>query len=41
VTGWPLINPALTLLYDRIAAPLLYRAHLRRQANQPKTPSLP
>ena len=35
VTGWPLINPALTLLYDRIAAPLLYRAHLRRQAKRP------
>lgn len=35
LTGLPLINPALTLLYDRIAAPLLYRAHLRRQAKRP------
>lgn len=31
VTGWPVIRPAMTALYDRIAAPLLYRAHLRRQ----------
>jgi len=30
-TGLPLIRPAMTLVYDRIAAPLLYRAHLRRQ----------
>ena len=32
LTGLPVIRPALTLVYDRIAAPLLYRAHLRRQA---------
>jgi predicted DCC family thiol-disulfide oxidoreductase YuxK len=32
VTGWPIIRPALTVLYDRIAAPILYRAHLRRQS---------
>ena len=32
VTGWPVVRPAVTVLYDRIAAPLLYRAHLRRQA---------
>lgn len=31
LTGLPLIRPAVTVLYDRIAAPLLYRAHLRRQ----------
>ncbi|PLL11526.1 DUF393 domain-containing protein [Tabrizicola sp. TH137] len=31
LTGLPVIRPALTVLYDRIAAPLLYRAHLRRQ----------
>ena len=41
VTGWPLVNPALTLLYDRIAAPLLYRAHLRRQAKARQTPPRP
>ena len=32
VTGWPVVRPALTVLYDRIAAPILYRAHVRRQA---------
>ena len=31
VTGWPVLRPLVTLLYDRIAAPLLYCAHLRRQ----------
>lgn len=31
VTGLPVIRPAIAFLYDRIAAPLLYRAHLRRQ----------
>ncbi len=31
LTGLPGIRPVVTLLYDRIAAPLLYRAHLRRQ----------
>lgn len=34
VTGWPVIRPVVTVLYDRIAAPLLYRAHLRRQARR-------
>ncbi|NBE07959.1 thiol-disulfide oxidoreductase DCC family protein [Paragemmobacter ruber] len=34
LTGLPLIRPALTFVYDRIAAPLLYRAHLRRQSNR-------
>lgn len=34
VTGWPAIRSALTVLYDRIAAPLLYRAHVRRQARR-------
>ena len=38
VTGWPVIRPVVTLLYDRIAAPLLYRAHLRRQAKAGTTP---
>lgn len=37
VTGWPVVRPAVTVLYDRIAAPLLYRAHLRRQAKTIKT----
>lgn len=38
VTGWPVIRPVVTLLYDRIAAPLLYRAHRRRQAKARRTP---
>ena len=33
-TGWPLVRPVIDVLYDRIAAPLLYRAHLRRQRKQ-------
>ena len=32
VTGLPVVRPVVTVLYDRIAAPLLYRAHVRRQA---------
>jgi predicted DCC family thiol-disulfide oxidoreductase YuxK len=31
LTGLPLIRPAVAALYDRVAAPALYRAHLRRQ----------
>lgn len=31
VAGWPGLRGLLDLVYDRIAAPLLYRAHLRRQ----------
>lgn len=31
VTDWPVVRPAMDFLYDRIAAPALYRAHLRRQ----------
>lgn len=34
VTGWPLLRQAMELLYDHIAAPLLYRAHLRREARR-------
>jgi predicted DCC family thiol-disulfide oxidoreductase YuxK len=34
LTGLPLIHPALAFVYDRIAAPLLYRAHLRRQSRR-------
>jgi predicted DCC family thiol-disulfide oxidoreductase YuxK len=30
ITGWPIIRPVVSLLYSRVAAPLLYRAHLRR-----------
>ncbi|MGC5198824.1 DCC1-like thiol-disulfide oxidoreductase family protein, partial [Aphanothece microscopica] len=30
VTGLPVIRPAATFLYDRVAAPLLYAAHRRR-----------
>ncbi len=32
VTGWPGIRQVVGLIYDRVAAPLLYRAHLRRSA---------
>jgi predicted DCC family thiol-disulfide oxidoreductase YuxK len=31
LTGLPILRPPLAFLYDRIAAPILYRAHLRRQ----------
>jgi predicted DCC family thiol-disulfide oxidoreductase YuxK len=31
VTGWPGVRQLVDLLYRRVAAPLLYRAHLRRQ----------
>lgn len=31
VAGLPVVRPALSFVYDRLAAPLLYRAHLRRQ----------
>ena len=31
VTGWPLIRPLADVAYGRVAAPLLYRAHLNRQ----------
>lgn len=34
LTGLPVLNTVLTVLYDRLAAPLLYRAHLRRQARR-------
>lgn len=30
VTGWPVVRPVADGLYRGIAAPLLYRAHLRR-----------
>ena len=32
VTGLPVVRPLAGLLYDRVAAPLLYAAHRRRQA---------
>jgi predicted DCC family thiol-disulfide oxidoreductase YuxK len=31
VTGWPGVRSLADLLYRRVAAPVLYRAHLRRQ----------
>lgn len=34
LSGLPIIHPALTFVYNRIAAPILYRAHLRRQARK-------
>lgn len=38
LTGLPVIRPVLAFLYDRIAAPALYRAHLRRQATGRQRP---
>ena len=32
VAGLPLISPATAWAYDRILAPMLYRAHLKRQS---------
>lgn len=32
ITDWPMVRPLANGIYDRIAAPLLYRAHLRRMA---------
>ncbi len=34
VAGWPVLRQALGFAYDRIAAPVLYRAHLRRQGRK-------
>lgn len=34
VTGWPVVRPVTGFVYDRVAAPVLYRAHLRRQARK-------
>ena len=31
VTGFPVLRPVVEWLYSRVAAPMLYRAHLRRQ----------
>lgn len=31
VTGWPVVGPLCEMVYSRVLAPLLYRAHLRRQ----------
>lgn len=31
VTGWPVVRPLAEVLYSRVAAPLLYRVHQRRQ----------
>ena len=30
VAAWPIVQPFLDFTYDRVAAPYLYRAHLRR-----------
>jgi hypothetical protein len=30
ITGWPIMRSVADLLYSKVAAPLLYRAHLRR-----------
>lgn len=34
MAGWPVVRPVLGFVYDRVAAPLLYRAHLRRRARK-------
>lgn len=36
VTGWPGMRQAAALIYDRLAAPLVYGAHLRRVAQSRK-----
>ena len=38
ITGLPLVRPVLAFVYDRLAAPLLYRAHLRRQRRAAAAP---
>jgi len=38
VTGWPGVRQAAAMLYDRVAAPLVYGAHLRRAARGGTTP---
>lgn len=30
-SGWPVVRPVADWAYARVAAPILYRAHLRRQ----------
>lgn len=35
-TGWPGVRQAAGLVYERVAAPVLYRAHLRRVAQAEK-----
>lgn len=34
VTGWPVMRGLCDLVYRHVAAPVLYRAHLRRQARR-------
>jgi len=29
---WPVVRPVAAMLYDKVAAPILYRAHLKRRA---------
>jgi|JI7StandDraft_1071085.scaffolds.fasta_scaffold22792_3 predicted DCC family thiol-disulfide oxidoreductase YuxK len=41
VAGWPLLRPLTDVLYNLFAAPLLYRAHLRRQRQAPALPTGP
>lgn len=38
ITGLPLVRPVLAFVYDRLAAPLLYRAHRRRQRRAAAAP---
>ena len=38
VTGWPVVRPLTSFVYDRILAPVLYRAHLRRLRRAGQTP---
>jgi predicted DCC family thiol-disulfide oxidoreductase YuxK len=32
VVNWPILRPVAHFLYERVAAPILYRAHLRRSS---------
>ena len=39
LAAWPILLPLLDFAYNHLAAPLLYRAHLRRQARSQKISS--
>jgi predicted DCC family thiol-disulfide oxidoreductase YuxK len=43
VTRWPVVRPVVAFIYDRVAAPILYRAHLRRvsRSGSPARPHPP
>lgn len=39
VTGWPVVRPLASALYDHVLAPVLYRAHLRRISRAARQPA--